>query len=241
MVPQARLICFLGVLGLNPQVISLTDLQDSHTSFISNLYTNGTIPSPSWGYTAGAVYNSPPVFGSLMLGGYDTTRFQPNNISIPFGANISRDLLVGVKSITSNASTAQLLPGGGIYAAIDSLVSTIWLPESACTAFEQAFNLTWDNVTQAYLLDNSTRASLLQRNPIITFTFSAALSDSAEVDIILPYSAFDLQLGLPYVNQETYYFPLQRAQNGTQYTLGWVVLQEAYDIADYTRRNFSIS
>ncbi|KAK6426153.1 hypothetical protein LTR95_016147 [Oleoguttula sp. CCFEE 5521] len=37
------------------------------------------------------------------------------------------------------------------------------------------------------------------------------------------------------------YFPLKRAQNSTQYTLGRVFLQEAYVIADYERKNFTIA
>ncbi|KAL8640368.1 MAG: hypothetical protein Q9226_008757 [Calogaya cf. arnoldii] len=39
----------------------------------------------------------------------------------------------------------------------------------------------------------------------------------------------------------TRYFPLIRAANESQYTLGRTFLQEAYLIADYERRNFSIS
>lgn len=37
------------------------------------------------------------------------------------------------------------------------------------------------------------------------------------------------------------YFPLMRAANESQYTLGRTFLQEAYIIADYERRNFSVA
>lgn len=58
--------------------------------------------------------------------------------------------------------------------------------------------------------------------------------------ISLPYSAFDLNISWPHVESSTYYFPLKRAANDTQYTLGRAFLQEAYIIADFERQNFSV-
>ena len=57
----------------------------------------------------------------------------------------------------------------------------------------------------------------------------------------MPYSAFDLTVGWPIVNSSTRYFPIRRAQNNTQFTLGRTFLQYAYVIADYERSNFSVS
>jgi hypothetical protein len=60
------------------------------------------------------------------------------------------------------------------------------------------------------------------------------------VQITLPFAAFDLSVKWPIVETETPYFPIRRAANDTQYTLGRTFLQEAYVIADYERSNFSV-
>lgn len=46
----------LGVLGLNPEPINLTDYNHQNQSLLSSLRTAGAIPSLSYGYTAGAFY-----------------------------------------------------------------------------------------------------------------------------------------------------------------------------------------
>ncbi|KAL9030785.1 MAG: hypothetical protein Q9180_006874, partial [Flavoplaca navasiana] len=59
--------------------------------------------------------------------------------------------------------------------------------------------------------------------------------------IELPYAAFDLIAERPLMKNATRYFPLMRAADESQYTLGRTFLQEAYLVADYERRIFSIS
>jgi hypothetical protein len=83
---------------------------------------------------------------------------------------------------------------------------------------------------------------LLSQNPQITFTIGNDVSfDEQMVEITLPYAAFDLEVSAPIVNSTTKYFPLKRAANDSQYTLGRTFLQEAYLTADYERGNFSVS
>jgi hypothetical protein len=59
-------------------------------------------------------------------------------------------------------------------------------------------------------------------------------------NIVLPYTAFDLEAKHPIYPNSTRYFPLRRAANSSQYRLGRVFLQEAYIIADYERSAFSV-
>jgi len=207
---------------------------------LAALRAQGTVPSTSWGYTAGVPYLQPPVFGSLTLGGYDSSRLIANNITIPFGADQSRDLLVGVQSITSDTTAAPLLPSP-IYALIDSLVPNLWLPLLACQAFEQAFNLTWNSTAEMYFVSNELHSTLIAQNANITLKLGPSLTGGDTVNIIMPYASFDLTKNATIISNSTRYFPLQRAQNQTQYTLGRVFLQEAYIIADYDRSNFSVS
>jgi hypothetical protein len=44
----------------------------------------------------------------------------------------------------------------------------------------------------------------------------------------------------PLVANATRYYPLKRAANATNYVIGRTFLQEAYIIADYEQRNFSV-
>ncbi|KAK4635906.1 hypothetical protein CLAFUW4_01572 [Fulvia fulva] len=233
---------WLGSFGLNPRPANFTTYNDPQPSYMQQLVNNNTIPSLSYGYTAGNQYRLNQVYGSLVLGGYDENRFDATkNVSIPLYSDQSRDLLVNVQSITSG--TTNLLPGGSISMFIDSTTAQIWLPETACTAFEQAFGLTYDNTSSLYLVNSSLHTTLQQSNPSVTFTIGSETTGGETVDIVLPYGAFDLQATFPSVQNPntSYYFPLKRAQNETQYTLGRTFLQEAYLIADYDRQNFTVA
>ena len=131
---------------------------------------------------------------------------------------------------------------------IDSTVAHLWLPEIVCKAFEDAFGLTWDSESELYVLSAEQHNALLELDPSIIFDLTPSLPAAAAeqiVSIAFPYSAFDLKLTWPFgsgVNntEPRYYFPLKRAANDTQYTLGRAFLQEAYLIADYERDIFSI-
>ena len=58
----------------------------------------------------------------------------------------------------------------------------------------------------------------------------------------MSYSSFDLiDKSTGADGNGTRYFPLRRAENATQYTLGRAFFQDAYVIADYERSTFSIS
>ena len=122
------------------------------------------------------------------------------------------------------------------------MVSQMWLPFDVCQAFENAFNLTWNATTELYTLTKNQHTSLLAQNPTFTFTIgSLAYGGGESTKIVLPYAAFDLSVTQPAVDSATNYFPLKRAANSSQITLGRVFLQEAYVVTDYDRRNFSVS
>jgi hypothetical protein len=60
-------------------------------------------------------------------------------------------------------------------------------------------------------------------------------------NIQLPYGAFDMQASYPFYQNATNYFPIRRAANNSQYTIGRTFLQEAYLIADHERSNFTVA
>jgi hypothetical protein len=107
--------------------------------------------------------------------------------------------------------------------------------------FEIAFGLEWDDTSQLYLVNDTLHTILVQQNASVTFNLGGMTGGSTtNVNITLPYAAFDLTASQPLVTNATRYYPLKRAANSTQYVIGRTFLQEAYVVADYERRNFSV-
>ena len=141
--------------------------------------------------------------------------------------DLTRDLVVGLQSIGYSGSTSTTLLSDAIDIFIDSTDPNLWLPKEVCDAFEEAFDLELDSDSGLYLVNETHRNNLLDTDAEVTFRLSDDKSGGNTVSITLPYAAFDLKAQNPLVQNESYYFPLKRAENSTQYTLGRVFLQEA--------------
>ncbi|PVH79808.1 acid protease [Cadophora sp. DSE1049] len=233
---------FMGIFGLTARPSNFTNYDNPIPSYMENLRNQSMIPSLSWGYTAGNQYRLNDVLGSLTLGGYDSSRFTPNNLTFDFPVNDDADLTVRLEAITTSSSIS-LLPSS-INTVLDSTVSHVWLPTTACTLFENAFGLTWNETAQLYFVSETQHTLLQAQNPSVTFTLrrpDTVASAAERVNITLPYGAFDLTASWPLVENKTRYFPLKRANDSSQYILGRAFFQEAYVIADYERKNFSVS
>lgn len=164
------------------------------------------------------------VLASLTLGGYDSSRYVPNDLTWDLAPADDRDLVVQIEDITTG--TGDSLLSDPIPAFLDSTVPYIYLPVAACEEFEKAFGLTWNNDSQLYLLNDTQHTDLKTRNPNITFTIGN-LTSATKLDIVFPYAAFDLTVAYPHVTNPTRYFPLKRAEKVEQYTLGRTFFQEA--------------
>lgn len=218
---------YLGIFGLNPRPSNFSSFNYPIPSYMSNLREQSLIPSISWGYTAGNQYRLNKVLGSLTLGGYDASRFIPNNVSFAFNEIDIRDMTVIVKQVTMKAENiSQEFLSKSIAAFVDSTVPYIYLPLEVCEKFEAAFGLTWNDNVKAYLVNDTLNIRLKAQNPSVTFTLGT-LTTTNTVNISLPYAAFDLIADYPLMPNKTRYFPLMRAVNDSQYTLGRTFLQEA--------------
>lgn len=239
---------YLGVFGLNPTPTNFSSFNAPSTSYMTLLKEQKYIPSTSAGYTAGAQYRFTGVLASLTLGGYDDSKYVANDVEFVFAADNERNTVVAIQSIStpsqieSSPTGTELLPTP-IYAMIDSTVPQIWLPVEACQAFELEFGIVYDNETELYLVNDTLHQDLTSRNPNVTLTLGQSLSGGGTVQITLPYAAFDLTAQAPYqgLTNQSYYFPLRRAANETQYTLGRTFLQEAYFTVDWERSRFNVS
>lgn len=231
------------------QPTNFTMFGDPQASFADTLVSNGTISSSSWSYTAGAFYRLKSVFGQVIFGGYDASRFTPNNLTFNMAGDNERDIVLSLQAITSNSSSGNVpLMSTSELMFIDSSVPEFWLPVDVCQEFEKAFGIELDPVSDRYLLNASTHAALVAENPTFTFTLAndplspASSNSSNTINITLPYQAFDLNVSAPIVvNTTSFYFPIRRASNSSQYTIGRTFLQEAYVTADYDSRTFNVS
>ena len=164
-----------------------------------------------------------------MLGGYDASKFNNSGTSFQFAGDISRDLVVGLQSVTYSDSktTDKQLLSEGILAFVDATIPHIWLPQTACTAFEQAFGIQYNQTVNRYLVNDTLHTQLHNSNASVSFILGNQVNGGQTVNITLPYAAFDLEVGPPTVNTTQRYFPLRQAANSTQYTLGRTFLQES--------------
>ncbi|PMD39870.1 acid protease [Hyaloscypha variabilis F] len=231
---------FLGTFGVNAAPSSISNLNDPIPSYLSTLKAQSIIPSLSYGYTAGNQYRFNKVFGSLTLGGYDASLFEPNDLTFKFNDNGNLDLTVHVDSISISSNHVNTTISSVPFPAfVDSTVPYLYLPIGFCKKFEEAFGITYDTTSGLYLVNSTLHTKLLEQSANVTFTLTNSTGTTL-VEIVLPYQAFDLKAKWPLVKNSTRYFPLKRAANNSQTTLGRAFLQEAYLIADYERSNFSL-
>jgi hypothetical protein len=132
---------------------------------------------------------------------------------------------------------------------IDSSTPFLWLPEAICDNFANALNLTYNDTLQLYLYNNASSPNTLKAwNLTFTFGISNLPGSSDNLELTLPYDAFNLQLSYPFPNLDanftsppTNYFPLRKAADSKHFIIGRSFLQETYLTVDYERNNFSLS
>ncbi len=128
--------------------------------------------------------------------------------------------------MTNSNGPEQLLPQS-FSALVDSTVPHLWLPTAACQAFEDAFGIQWDPITNLYLVSDDQHDAMVRQNAEVTIQLGNSLNGGDTISITLPYASFDLEIGPPFVKTQRKYFPLRRAKDETQTTLGRAFLQEA--------------
>lgn len=198
---------------------------------------------------------------SLTLGGYDANRFTPHNVSFDLDPNFDPVVALNGISVTANplpgakstgwSESSQILLGPSDTAlyTIDSSTPYLWLPETVCLRFEKALGLTYDKNARLYTFSNDSTQpdTLTSWNLTFNFIIADLPGSSKVVSLTLPYAAFNLELTYPFPglnlvqsSPPTKYFPLRKADNDTQFTLGRAFLQETYLKVDYERNKFSV-
>ena len=162
------------------------------------------------------------------------------------------DLEVSVSSIVidfNDGSSRSATIGHPFNAVIDSTLPYLYLPSSVCDNIADTLGLIPTNTTSGYPLytiNQTQRASNYQRvqDIKISVTNMDALGNPGGpyngTTITFPYAAFDLNATWPISpDNMTSYFPILPAPTNT-FILGRAFFQEAYVIADFDRRLFSV-
>lgn len=217
----------IGFLGLGTQPYSFNSTSPLYPSPLQSLWDSGLTTSRYWAYHAGSSRSG--IDGSLTIGGYDRNR--GDVASSPYWSfKADEKLVVEVNSISINTGFIEPFA-----AAIDITVPELWLPGDVCDIFESTFGLTWDEDQYMYILSEQQRQSLKDQDRSVSFTLGGTYfsgTDSGHTTVKMSYaSSFDLEVkwplgGIETLDQKYYYFPLKRAQNAAQYTLGRAFFQE---------------
>ncbi|GIZ45953.1 hypothetical protein CKM354_000909800 [Cercospora kikuchii] len=235
-------IFWLGVFGLGIQPGTFSNLPNNATTLLESAKEIGLSPSASYGFYAGAAYRNAP--GSVILGGYDQAAFEPSNITFSTTFAGPKSLTVRLKSLvvtnTPQGTVSPIIDTSGLNVSIDSTVAQLWLPGTLCDALSDALGLQYDNGTELYFVNATMHDTLLNYAPEFTFIIAASSMINKTTAIVLPYAAFDQQIGQPWSTTNTTYFPIRRAANESQLVLGRTFLQEAYLIVDWERENFTL-
>ncbi|KAF1833795.1 acid protease [Decorospora gaudefroyi] len=233
----------LGTLGLNPRPADFNGQRTAMPSLLQSLRNmkDTPIPSLSWSYTAGAYNYGSKIFGSLVLGGYDATQFEANDLTFPLGSDSSMDFKVAIQSITIN-ETAQHLLNAPVVSYISTSNTDLWLPPVACQAFQDTFHLDYIDETGEYFINRTQHAANLVTKPTVSFHVGPETTD-AWTTINMPYVNFYIDSADENVITAWggFRFPIRRAVNDTQYILGRAFLQSAHLSADYERNIFNLS
>ncbi|KAK4508215.1 hypothetical protein PRZ48_001953 [Zasmidium cellare] len=186
--------------------------------------------------------NSTP--SSLVLGGYDASRFTASNVSFQLGGAHNLSLQIAISSVlgmnTLNGTRALLESVEPTTFTIDSNVADLWLPQASCDLFADAFGLIYDSTTDLYLINDTSHSQLTTQDPSVTFTISGVTNLTSTTNVVMPYSAFDLNASIPIYNTSTRYFPIRAASNASQYVLGRAFLQEAYIFVNWETQSFTV-
>jgi hypothetical protein len=204
-------------------------------------FSNGFIPSMSYGLHIGSVYHN--ITPSLYWGGYDSARLLGPPITSNNDTFILRDISMTVSSgggayLNNSAnSTIPILSSSGIgqtpiVAKPDPGPPYMYLPKSVCdsiathlpVSYNKDFNLyIWDTTSSAYI-------DILSSPHSLTFTFDSAIGSGTNINV--PFALLKLTLDYPLVQSPIQYFPCSpytpSSSTGNSYILGRAFLQAAF-------------
>jgi hypothetical protein len=192
----------------------------------------------SYGLHVGSV--EPNVTGSLVLGGYDSSRCLTDPIVSSFDTVQLRSIALNVSSggyaysDTDSAYIPDLLRANG--SAVNNLsvhprpgVPHLYLPKDTCDAIASHLPVTYNSDFNLYLWNTDEQAykDIVSSPHHLAFTFASDNGDESTISV--PFALLNLTLTSPIVSTATQYFPCKPwTPDSTGYTLGNAFLQSAF-------------
>ncbi|KEF54747.1 uncharacterized protein A1O9_09189 [Exophiala aquamarina CBS 119918] len=205
---------------------------------LSTAYNKDYIPSISFGLHIGSV--EPEIEGSLILGGYDssrcitepivsdTTSFNLLDISLNVSRGASAFLKTTAKEVNgllkvngASSSGVKILPEPGL--------PYMYLPRDTCDAIAAHLPVSYNADFNIYLWDTDSPAysDIVSSPHALAFSFE---NDGTTETINVPFALLNLTLDSPLTAGPTPYFPCSpwTATSDVPYTLGRAFLQAAF-------------
>ncbi|KAF2432441.1 acid protease [Tothia fuscella] len=248
----------VGLLGLNPYPVNLTaegGMNYFRPSYMTSMRDKRKIPSLSYSYTAGAKYQNggSGVHGSLILGGYDSARFNPKTQATwGFAVDMEKHLMVRIDTIEWNWPNSEDTSGSPpvfreVNALVDSSRPFMYLPLEACKRIAKEWELSYDKQSDYYFVNDTIHAKLSRMQPFLRFklgNFTENPGKKAKLTnttITLPYDSLVHYLSYPYAPVRRRFIPIRANSDPEAYVLGRVFLQHAHLTVDHERQQFSLA
>ncbi|GAB7360584.1 hypothetical protein MBLNU230_g0466t2 [Neophaeotheca triangularis] len=212
---------------------------------LGNAIRRGYLPSMSCSLTVGSVVHEIP--GSLVLGGYDSSRHLTEVIASSGNAFDLLDIAINVSSGASALRNTGNRPLDGLLHTLDGTrtdnmtvfpdpaVPYMYLPQATCDAIAAFLPVTYNAAFNLYFWNTSdpTYESIINSPHHLIFTFAndrRTEESPTNSTIKVPFALFNMTLTAPLVDEPTPYFPCSpwdQHPNDREYTLGRAFLQAA--------------
>ncbi|KAH9828878.1 putative peptidase A1 family protein [Teratosphaeria destructans] len=203
-------------------------------------YLQGIIPSNSYGLHVGSV--SPNITGSLVLGGYDSSRCLDTPLSTSEQYVQLTSISLNVSSGDSAYQNASSVPINNLLRANGRTISSInvtpdpgvpymYLPRQTCDSISRHLPVTYNADFNLYIWNTDSNGSY---HDIVSsphyLAFSLAGDSGSSTTIKVPFALLNLTLDTPLSSTPMQYFPCSpKSHPGTTgYTLGRSFLQAAF-------------
>lgn len=208
---------------------------------LSSAYVNSYIPSKSFGLHVGSVAAN--IGGSLILGGYDSSRCitQPitSDSTVFKLLDISLNVTRGVSAFlnTDKSTVSGLLQSSGdqpigLEVQPEPGVPYLYLPKETCDAIASHLPVTYSEDLNLYLWDMEAAAysEIVSSPHSLVFSFASSTDGKDASDINVPFALLNLTLEAPLQSKPTPYFPCSpwTSTDKAPYHLGRAFLQGAF-------------
>lgn len=208
---------------------------------LNSAYVSSYIPSKSFGLHVGSVTAN--IGGSLILGGYDSSRCLTEPITsdtslfklLEISLNVTRGASAFLNTEKSTISGLLQTSGDqaiGLQVQPEPGVPYLYLPRETCDVIASHLPVTYSEEFNLYLWDVDAPAysEIISSPHSLVFSFASGTDGREMSNINVPFALLNLTLSTPLKSKPTPYFPCSpwNSSEDTSYHLGRAFLQAAF-------------